>query len=67
MEYDQKALRDRIAALMQEHKQLDETISEIVAEPPFNQIEVQRLKKRKLQLRDEIIRLEDLLIPDIIA
>ncbi|MEM6682106.1 MAG: DUF465 domain-containing protein [Pseudomonadota bacterium] len=67
MEYDQKSLEKRLSVLVREHQGLDAAIAERTAAPPFNQIEVQRLKKQKLQLRDEITRLEDLLIPDIIA
>ena len=67
MEYDQKALRERLSVLMQEHQDLDGAIRALTSEPPFDQLQVQRLKKRKLKLRDEIARIEDLLIPDIIA
>ena len=42
-------------------------IAELATSPEFDQIEVQRLKKRKLQLKDEIARLENAIIPDIIA
>ena len=42
-------------------------IDGLAAEGPFDQIEVQRLKKRKLQLKDEIARVESALLPDIIA
>jgi len=67
MDYDRKGLEKRLCALVDEHKGLDAAIAERTSSPPFNQIEVQRLKKQKLQLRDEIARIEDLLIPDIIA
>lgn len=67
MDYDQKALQERLSLLMQEHQDLDSAINALIAAPPFDQLQVQRLKKKKLQLRDEISRIEDLLIPDIIA
>ncbi len=49
------------------HRDLDDVIARIVEEVPFDQIRMQRMKKRKLQLRDQVARLEDQLIPDIIA
>lgn len=64
---DQIALRQRLAALQEEHQDLDSAIVALTSSPPFDQLQVQRLKKKKLQLRDEISRIEDLLIPDIIA
>jgi hypothetical protein len=67
MDYDQKALQERLSLLMQEHQDLDSAINALTSAPPFDQLQVQRLKKKKLQLRDEISRIEDLLIPDIIA
>jgi hypothetical protein len=66
-ESDNKALRDRLAALKREHRDLDGTIVDLTATGPFDQLLVQRLKRRKLRLKDEIQRLEDLLFPDIIA
>ena len=59
--------RRRLADLKSEHRELDEVIACLAAEPPFDQIRLQRLKKRKLALKDEITGLENLLIPDIIA
>lgn len=67
MDYDRKALKARLALLMEEHQDLDSAISALADEPPFDQLQAQRLKKKKLLLRDEIGRIEDLLIPDIIA
>lgn len=67
MDYDQKALQERLSLLVQEHQDLDSAINALINTPPFDQLQVQRLKKKKLQLRDEISRIEDLLIPDIIA
>jgi hypothetical protein len=64
---DHEDARHRLAALKSEHRELDETIARTVGEPPFDQIRLQRLKKRKLALKDEIAGIENMLIPDIIA
>ena len=53
--------------LRSEHRDLDDVIQRITEQAPFDQLQMQRMKKRKLQLKDQIARLEDLLIPDIIA
>lgn len=60
-------LRRRLAELKTEHRDLDDVISRVSEELPFDQLRLQRLKKRKLYLKDEISRLENALIPDIIA
>ena len=60
-------LRQRLAELKEEHRDLDDVIARISESAPFDQIRVKRLKKRKLLLKDEITRIEDLLLPDIIA
>lgn len=64
---DQEAIRQRLEAVRLEHRDLDDAIARITENPPFDQIKIQRLKKRKLILKDEISRLEDQLLPDIIA
>ena len=64
---DKEALRRRLEALQSEHRDLDDVIARISGDAPFDQLQIQRLKKRKLALKDEISRLEDLLLPDIIA
>ena len=61
------ALRARLATLRTEHRSLDDWIGALMAAPFVDQLEVRRLKKRKLVLRDEIARLEDQITPDIIA
>ncbi len=63
----QPEIRAKLEELRTQHRDLDDVIGRIVEEVPFDQLRMQRLKKRKLQLRDEIAELEDLLIPDIIA
>ena len=53
--------------LKQEHRQLDEDIRTLLESGAGDQLEIARLKKRKLRLRDEIAILADRCIPDIIA
>lgn len=64
---DETDLQERIAALKAEHRDLDERIDELVLAKPFDQIHLQRLKKRKLSIKDKISRLEAAIVPDIIA
>lgn len=64
---DLDALRDRLMVLREEHRDLDDVIARVGEEAPFDQLRIQRLKKRKLMLKDEISLLEDKLLPDIIA
>ncbi len=66
-EQARQALIDKLEELTAEHRDLDDVIARISEEAPFDQLQVQRLKKRKLRLRDEINRIENTLIPDIIA
>jgi len=56
-----------LARLLQEHRDLDAAIEALVISPGSDLIQVQRLKKRKLVLRDKIRIIEDQLTPDIIA
>lgn len=67
MDLDQEAIRARLEALRSEHRDLDEVIERMVEAAPFNQLQLQRLKKRKLALKDMIAKLESKLLPDIIA
>jgi hypothetical protein len=64
---EERALREQLARLLQEHRDLDAAIEALVISPGSDLIQVQRLKKRKLVLRDKIRRIEDQLTPDIIA
>lgn len=57
----------RLSRLRLEHRDLDAAIEALRAGPNADQLQLARLKKRKLRLRDEIQTLEDELIPDIIA
>ena len=64
---DAEALRRKLEALRSEHRDLDDVIARVTESAPFDQLQIQRLKKRKLMLKDEILRLESELLPDIIA
>jgi hypothetical protein len=66
-EQDESELRAQLARLRQEHRDLDAAIEALQASPAADIIQVQRLKKRKLVLRDRITHIEDQLTPDIIA
>ena len=57
----------RLAVLRTEHRDLDDAIDALRAAAGPDQLQLARLKKRKLRLRDEIAAIEDQLIPDIIA
>ncbi|MEM7207225.1 MAG: DUF465 domain-containing protein [Pseudomonadota bacterium] len=64
---DESGLRKRLSELKLEHRDLDDVIAAFSSEPGFNQIQLRRLKKRKLQLKDLIARIESKLIPDLNA
>ena len=64
---DEAELKAQLAQLRQEHRDLDAAIEALHNAPGADLLQVQRLKKRKLQLRDRIILIEDQLTPDIIA
>ena len=59
--------RARLKELRVAHGDLDVTIAEMVRKPQIDQLSVSRLKKRKLALKDMIVRLESALIPDLNA
>ncbi len=63
----EEALRARLAALRQEHRDLDAAIEALMSSSGYDQLRLQRLKKRRLYLRDQIRLIEDQLLPDIIA
>ena len=60
-------LHVKLATLQTEHRDLDQVIDRLTETPPFDQLQLQRLKKRKLILKDQISKIEILLTPDIIA
>ena len=67
MDLDVEALRAKLAALTVEHRDLDDVIARLAERAPFDQLQLQRLKKRKLLLKDQISKIESELLPDIIA
>jgi hypothetical protein len=67
MDLDVEALRAKLAALTVEHRDLDDVIARLSERAPFDQLRLQRLKKRKLALKDQISKIESELLPDIIA
>lgn len=64
---EKQLLKRRLAELKNEHRQLDDEIAQMTERAPFDQLMVQRLKKRKLALKDQIAKLDSELMPDIIA
>ena len=64
---EERELREQLARLLQEHRDLDAAIAALQDSPGSDLLQVQRLKKRKLYLRDRISFIEDQLTPDIIA
>lgn len=63
----EKAKQEQLLRLRQEHRDLDDAISALVQSGSTDMLQIQRLKKKKLLLRDEIQRIEDDIVPDIIA
>ncbi|HJS37676.1 MAG TPA: DUF465 domain-containing protein [Burkholderiales bacterium] len=57
----------RIEVLETEHRDLDDVIARLAADPTQDQLQLRRMKKKKLLLKDLIARLRDRLIPDIVA
>jgi len=64
---DERELRERLEAMIQEHRDLDAAIDALVEQAGADLLQGQRLKKRKLKLKDEISALQDMIVPDIIA
>ena len=64
---DDETAAQQLAALKAEHRRLDDEIAALVADGAADQLEIARLKKRKLRLKDEIERMRDRSVPDIIA
>jgi hypothetical protein len=60
-------LRIRLGVLKTEHRDLDEAINALQQSTRADQLTLRRLKKQKLALKDQIVKIEDQLIPDIIA
>ena len=64
---DEDVLRRKLDELKTEHRDLDDVIDRIAHQFPYDQLILQRLKKRKLVLKDLIAKFESQLLPDIIA
>jgi hypothetical protein len=64
---DIDVIKKKLEELKVEHRDLDEIIKHLSETRPFDQLQIQRLKKRKLLLKDQISRLQSMLLPDIIA
>ena len=64
---DREALEGQLEEMKSAHRDLVDVIARITEEAPFDQLQIQRLKKRKLQLKDQMAKVESLLLPDIIA
>ncbi len=67
-EQDYKSLERQLEELRLEHRDLDDIISHLIEHNPYrDQLQIQRLKKRKLRVKDMMARIESLLIPDLDA
>ncbi|NQW11985.1 MAG: DUF465 domain-containing protein [Alphaproteobacteria bacterium] len=64
---DLEAIKRRLEEMKSEHRDLDDVIARLLEKAPFDQLQLQRLKKRKLMLKDDILKVESHLLPDIIA
>ena len=64
---EEDVLRRKLDELKTEHRDLDDVIARLAERVPFDQLQLQRLKKRKLLLKDQISKIESELLPDIIA
>ena len=67
IEINFRELRRRLEDLRTEHRDLDDVIARLTEDGPFDQLQIKRLKKRKLVLKDQIAQLESALLPNIIA
>ena len=64
---EKQKLQERLFELKQEHRDLDDVINRLSQAPYVEELQIKRFKKRKLMLKDMIARLENTLIPDILA
>jgi hypothetical protein len=64
---DMEKLQEQLAELKSEHRDLDDIVQQLIERGPYDPLQIQRLKKRKLVLKDQIARIESKLLPDIIA
>jgi len=66
-EEEQAQVRQNLIELQLEHRDLDEVIDRLIEDSTVEEFKIKRFKKRKLQIKDLIARLENKLIPDILA
>jgi hypothetical protein len=64
---DTETLQQQLSDIQLAHRDLDDVIDHLIETRPFDQLQIQRLKKRKLGLKDQISKLGSRLLPDIIA
>ena len=64
---DQQTIIKKLRQLESEHRDLDDVIERLADDKPFDQLKLQRLKKRKLILKDEMTLLRSRILPNIIA
>ncbi|MFC3052716.1 YdcH family protein [Kordiimonas pumila] len=67
MNLDEDVIRERLAVIAEEHRDLDDAIAALMLAGSVDLLLIQRMKKRKLSLKDEIGKLQNMLVPDIIA
>lgn len=67
MNMDEEDILEKIQELRVQHRDLDDAISALITSGTSNMLQIKRLKKQKLLLKDKIAKLEDELLPDIIA
>lgn len=65
--FDEDSLRDKLEELKREHRQVDEMIDRLSRTQPVDFLQITRLKKEKLRVKDMILKIESMLLPDIIA
>jgi hypothetical protein len=64
---EKETLKRKLDLLQEEHRELDTMIENMMRETVVNQLAIQRLKKRKLLIRDQIVQVRSQILPDIIA
>lgn len=64
---DINELKEKLADLEREHRQMDDDIDRLVNTPPIDLLQIQRMKKKKLLLKDQILKMRSDILPDIIA
>jgi hypothetical protein len=64
---DEEEIKRRVVELQVEHRDLDDVIARLIVQQGHDELQLRRLKKRKLQLKDQIAQLQMQLVPDIPA